>query len=167
VTAVGVANLRRSPTGLHWLGVRANERAAASVGTDTTRTKLAAFAVSSFIAGVGGALYAYGHPNLSAGSFTVFASLALIALVYLGGIAGIGGALVAGLLAEGGIATAGQTGSQLQFALSGLALIVVAIVYPNGISGGLYALRDRIARRRGDRVDAGIERPEVATVDAA
>lgn len=147
LTALLVANLRGSPTGLHWLGVRANERAAASVGTDTTRTKLMAFAVSSFIAGIGGALYAYGHPNLSAGSFTIFASLALIALVYLGGIASVAGALVAGVLAEGGIASAGQTGSQTQFAISGLALIAVAILYPNGVSGGLYALRDRIGRR--------------------
>jgi branched-chain amino acid transport system permease protein len=147
VVALVVVNLRRSPTGLHWLGVRANERAAASVGTDTTRTKLMAFAISSFIAGIGGALYAYGHPNLSAGSFTIFASLALIALVYLGGIASVAGALVAGILAEGGIASAGQTGSQTQFAISGLALIAVAILYPNGISGGLYALRDRVGRR--------------------
>jgi ABC-type branched-subunit amino acid transport system permease subunit len=147
IVALVVVNLRSSPTGLHWLGVRANERAAASVGTDTTRTKLMAFAVSSFIAGIGGALYAYGHPNLSAGSFTIFASLALIALVYLGGIASVAGALIAGVLAEGGIASAGQTGSQTQFAISGLALIVVAIVYPNGISGALYALRDRVLRR--------------------
>jgi ABC-type branched-subunit amino acid transport system permease subunit len=126
------------------------------VGTDTTRTKLTAFAVSSFIAGIGGALYAYGHPNLSAGSFTVFASLALIALVYLGGIASIAGALVAGVLAEGGVASAGQTGSQVQFAISGLALIAVAILYPNGISGGLYALRDRVARRWAGRTGGAV-----------
>lgn len=167
VTAVVVANLRRSPTGLHWLGVRSNERAAASVGTDTTRTKLTAFAVSSFIAGIGGALYAYGHPNLSAGSFTVFASLALIAIVYLGGIASVAGALIAGALAEGGLASAGQTGSQTQFAISGLALIAVAILYPNGISGGIYALRTRVAHRwsrspvTADRDDAPAPPPAV------
>jgi ABC-type branched-subunit amino acid transport system permease subunit len=164
--ALVVVNLRISPTGLHWLGVRANERAAASIGTDTTRTKLMAFAVSSFIAGIGGALYAYGHPNLSAGSFTVFASLALIALVYLGGIASVAGALVAGVLAEGGIASAGQTGSQTQFAISGVALIAVAVLYPNGISGGLYALRDRITQRW-SRPSPADDAPPVTTSAAA
>jgi ABC-type branched-subunit amino acid transport system permease subunit len=164
--ALVVVNLRISPTGLHWLGVRANERAAASIGTDTTRTKLMAFAVSSFIAGIGGALYAYGHPNLSAGSFTVFASLALIALVYLGGIASVAGALLAGVLAEGGIASAGQTGSQTQFAISGVALIAVAVLYPNGISGGLYALRDRITQRW-SRPSPADDAPPVTTSAAA
>lgn len=147
LTALLVANLRRGQTGLHWLGIRANERAAASAGTDVARTKLVAFAVSSFIAGIGGALYAYGHPNLSADSFRVFSSLALIALVYLGGIASVAGALIAGLMQDGGVFSAGRTGSQTQFAISGLALIAIAAVYPNGISGALYAGRDRIRRR--------------------
>jgi ABC-type branched-subunit amino acid transport system permease subunit len=147
LTAAAVANLRRGITGLHWLGVRANERASASAGTDVARTKLMAFAVSSFIAGIGGSLYAYGHPNLSADSFKVFQSLALLAIVYLGGIASIAGALIAGLLADGGIASAGQTGSQVQFAISGLALIAIAVLYPDGLSGGLYSLRDRVRRR--------------------
>ena len=147
LTAVMVANLRRGQTGLHWLGIRANERAAASAGTDVARTKLVAFALSSFIAGIGGALYAYGHPNLSADSFKVFSSLALLALVYLGGVASVLGALIAGLMQDGGILSAGRTGSQTQFAISGLALIAIAVLYPNGISGALYAGRDRIRRR--------------------
>lgn len=147
LTSLLVASLRRGQTGLHWLAVRSNERAAASAGADVARTKLIAFAISSFIAGLGGALYAYGHPNLSADSFKVFSSLALLAIVYLAGIASIAGALIAGFLADGGISSAGQTGSQVQFAISGLALIAVAILYPNGVSGGLYSLRDRVAKR--------------------
>lgn len=154
LAAVMVANLRRGQTGLHWLGIRANERAAASAGTDVARTKLIAFAVSSFIAGLGGVLYAYGHPNLSADSFKVFSSLALLALVYLGGVASVAGALIAGLMQDGGILSAGQTGSQTQFAVSGLALIAIAVLYPNGISGALYAGRDRIRRRLGRSVSA-------------
>ena len=37
VCALGVANLRRSPTGLRWLAVRSNERAAAASGVDVAR----------------------------------------------------------------------------------------------------------------------------------
>jgi ABC-type branched-subunit amino acid transport system permease subunit len=147
-TAVVVANLRVGQTGLRWLGVRANERAAASTGISVPREKLFAFAMSSFIAGLGGALYAYGHPNLSADSFRVFQSLALLAMTYLGGIASIAGGLVAGLMADGGITSAGQQGSQVQFAISGMLLIFFAAVYPNGVSGWVYALRDRMVGRR-------------------
>jgi ABC-type branched-subunit amino acid transport system permease subunit len=146
VTAVAVANLRRSATGLRWLAVRANERAAASSGIDVARTKLAAFAVSSFIAGIGGCLFAYGHPSLSVDSFGVFQSLALLAIAYLGGIASIGGALLAGLFADGGILTVAMDSesSQTQFAVNGIMLIVVATVYPDGVSGALYRVADRL-----------------------
>ena len=144
--AVVVANLRRSTVGLRWLAVRTNERAAAVAGIDVARTKLAAFATSSFIAGLGGCLFAYGHPSLSVDSFGVFQSLALLAIAYLGGIASVGGALLAGLFADGGIMTAALGGdtSQTQFAINGLMLIVVAIVYPDGVSGALYRVADRL-----------------------
>jgi ABC-type branched-subunit amino acid transport system permease subunit len=147
--AVGVARLRRSPRGLRWLAIRANERAAAAAGVDVAREKLVAFAVSSFIAGLGGCLYAYGHPNLSVNSFVVFQSLALLAMTYLGGIASIGGAVIAGVLADSGVLAtlAGREGSQVGFALSGVALVVFAIAYPDGIAGALYRVRDRVVAR--------------------
>lgn len=150
--AVLVANLRRAPTGLRWLAVRSNERSAAAAGIDVVRVKLTAIAVSSALAGLGGCLFAYGHPSLSVDSFGIFNSLSLLALTYLGGIAAVGGAVLGGLLADGGIVTAATTGdgaaSQTQFALSGVMLIVVAIAYPDGVSGAIYRLRDRL---RGDR----------------
>ncbi len=156
---LAVANLRRSPTGLRFLAVRANERAAAAAGVDVTRTKLVAFALSSFLAGLGGCLYAYGHPNLSADSFVVFQSLALLAITYLGGIAAVGGAVVAGVFAEGGVLSAamGSGSSDVQFAINGLVLMVVAVVYPEGITGVLYALAARLRRRPAERSEESVE----------
>lgn len=144
--AVAVSNLRRGATGLRWLAVRSNERAAAASGIDVTRTKLTAFAVSSFLAGLGGALLAYQAQTVSASSFAVFNSLALLAMTYLGGIASVAGALVAGALADGGVVNrlSGGAASETQFAVNGLALIVVAILYPDGVSGALYRVADRM-----------------------
>jgi ABC-type branched-subunit amino acid transport system permease subunit len=139
--AVAVAHLRRSPTGRRWLAVRANERAAAAAGIDVTRAKLSAFAVSSFLAGLGGTLLAYASPNaLSVDSFGVFESLAILCLTYIGGIASVAGAVVAGVITQGGLLTAitsrtGNDPSATQFALNGLVLIVVAVLFPDGISG--------------------------------
>ena len=59
VLCYAAANLRRSTTGRQMLALRSNERAAAAAGIDVARTKTAAFAVSTFIAGIGGAVIAY------------------------------------------------------------------------------------------------------------
>ncbi len=136
--ALAVANLRRSATGLRWLAVRGNERAAAAAGIDVAATKLSAFAVSSFLAALGGTIIAYESPALSPQQFMVVGAIAVLALTYLGGIASLSGALVAGILASGGILTelqGGATGSSssYQFALSGVMLVAVAVLYPDGI----------------------------------
>ncbi|MCB1248726.1 MAG: ABC transporter permease [Acidimicrobiales bacterium] len=172
LVAVAVTNMRRSRTGLRWLSVRANERAAASTGVDVRATKLGAFAASSFVAGLGGCMFAYGHQDISADSFVVFNSLALLATTYLGGIASIAGALLAGVLADGGLLSVarGGEGSELQFAIQGLVLIAVAALYPEGVTGAVYALGRRL-RRNGsaaepveadvhDAAAAGGDRPE-------
>jgi ABC-type branched-subunit amino acid transport system permease subunit len=146
--AATVANLRRSTIGLKLLAVRANERAAASSGIDVARTKLFTFAISSFLAAVGGTLLAYQRQALSAESFAVFESLALLAVTYLAGIASISGALLAGALADGGLVTValGDDTSRHQFALNGIALVVVAVLYPSGITGAVYSGAARVRR---------------------
>lgn len=136
--ALAVAKLLRSRLGVAFLAVRGNERAAAGAGVDVARIKLLAFAISAALAGVGGVLLAYQRQSLSVQSYQVFASLSVVALTYLAGITTISGALVAGALAPEGLITAlsGSTSSSTtQFAINGLALIVVAIAAPEGITG--------------------------------
>jgi branched-chain amino acid transport system permease protein len=143
---VAVARLRQGTTGLGWLAVRANERAASAAGLDVRRIKLTSFALSSFL---GGSLLAYQYATLSVNSFTVFASLALVATTYLGGVASIAGALVAGAVADGGLLTAavGSNSSAATYAINGLMLMVVAVVYPDGVIAGLRALASNLQRR--------------------
>lgn len=149
---VGVANLRRNRTGLRWLAVRANERAAAAAGIDVRRAKLGAFAVSSFIAGLAGALMAFSATTLSPSSFMVIGALVVVALTYLGGVSSIGGALVAGAMTQSGLITtvtdtwSGGASGKYVFALSGIALIVTAIAAPEGLTG---LMRDRVTKLRG------------------
>lgn len=150
LASLGVVNLRRNRTGLRWLAVRANERAAAAAGIDVTRAKLGAFAVSSFLAGLCGVLMAFSVTTLSPTSFMVIGALVAVALTYLAGVSSVGGALLAGALAQAGIVTVLAGGSDSSantyvFAISGLALIVMAIAAPQGITGlvrsGVAALR--------------------------
>lgn len=154
----GVANLRRNRTGLRWLAVRANERAAAAAGIDVTKAKLGAFAVSSFLAGLAGVLIAYSATTLSPSSFLVVGSLVALALVYLSGVSGLGGALLAGLLTQAGLLTTaldgGSTGTanDYAFVISGLVLIVMAILVPEGLTG--------LWRRQVDRLRVGRRAPQ-------
>ncbi len=160
LSAVAVANLRRSETGRRWLAVRANERAAAAAGVDVARAKLGAFAVSAGLAGLAGALTAFSVTTLSPTSFMVVGALVAVALTYLAGVTSVGGALLAGALAQGGLVTAlghdlsGGDADTYVYALSGLALVVAAIAAPEGLTGVVRAGRTRLGR--------GPARPAVA-----
>lgn len=161
ISALAIANLRRGTTGLSWLAVRANEQAAAAAGVNVRGAKLSSFALSAMLAGLGGCLLAYQRQTLSADSFGVFSSLSLVALTYLAGIAAMSGSLVAGLLAPVGllaIATGQDVGnpSEYQFAISGLMLVVVAVLYPDGVTGFIRSVWHRITRGR-HRAPAGAE----------
>ena len=150
-----VVNLRRSNTGRRILAVRANEAAAAASGVDVAQTKLVAFAISSFLAGMGGAMLAYLRGQLSGDSFSVFVSLSLVAFAYLGGIGLVSGALLAGAIAPGGLVVglmdAGFGGENLDTyanLFGGIGLIVTAIFNTDGIAGKTArTLQARRARR--------------------
>lgn len=152
VSAVVVSNLRRNRTGLRWLAVRANERAAAAAGIDVARVKLGAFALSSALAGLAGVLMAFSTSTLSTSSFLVIGALVAVALTYLAGITSVSGAIVAGLLAQAGLLTAlgggsGGTADRYSFIISGIALVVVAVVAPEGITGVIRRQIGRIGVR--------------------
>ncbi|MBM3662690.1 MAG: hypothetical protein FJW94_07355 [Actinobacteria bacterium] len=152
VSGLAIANLRRSRTGLRWLAVRANEQAAAAAGIDVAWAKLTAFSVSATLAGAAGTLLAYQRTTIGADSFGVFNSLSLLALTFLAGIAVMSGGLVAGLLAPVGllaIAVGQDVGkpSPYQFAISGILLVLVTVLYPDGITGLVRAAWNRLRPR--------------------
>ena len=135
-----VVNLRRSSTGLRMLAVRANERAAAAAGISVATTKLMAFGVSAGLAGLAGVMLGYSQTTLSFGSFDVLVSLAFFATAYLGGIATVSGAVVGGMLTANGLLFY-FLDQQFEFGkyvllISGLGLILTAVLNPEGIAGG-------------------------------
>ncbi|MGY1652382.1 ABC transporter permease [Geodermatophilus sp. SYSU D01119] len=131
--------IARGDTGRAFLAVRANERAAASVGIDVRRTKLIGFGLSAFIAGVAGCLIGYSRGELSAESFSVVVGLSVLAVAYLGGITSFGGALVAGVLGPLGLVyTALHSVFDMGNAyplITGIGLILTAVLNPSGIAG--------------------------------
>jgi ABC-type branched-subunit amino acid transport system permease subunit len=158
VLAVLVVNLRRSATGAHCLAVRANERAASAIGINVAATKLLAFGVSGFVAGAAGGLIGYQQGRLSPASFSIFVSLMLLSIAYIGGIATVPGVIFAGfVLAPGGLAfTALERWFQLgkyQPLIAGVGVILSAILNPDGVAAAARRARS-IGRRRPTHVPA-------------
>jgi ABC-type branched-subunit amino acid transport system permease subunit len=160
VAAVGlfVARLRGGRLGRAFLAVRSNERAAASIGIDVAQTKLFAFGLSAFVAGVGGGLLAYQQHNVNAATFTLWTSLTILAITYVGGVGRITGALVAGaLLASNGLLPTLLNNlfnfGQYQALIAGIALTLTAVNNPDGLTQemglGLTKLRLAAMRRSG------------------
>lgn len=141
VTFVGycVARLRTSATGRMLVAVRSNERAAAAVGIRVAPVKLYAFALSSFIAGIAGALLGFEQGTVSSASFTVQTSLALLAIAYVAGIGRIAGAVIAGVMfASDGLFVSFLDKvlhvGQYQTIVAGIALAFTAIQNPDGVA---------------------------------
>jgi branched-subunit amino acid ABC-type transport system permease component len=146
-----VANVRRSSLGQRMLAVRSNERAAAAAGINVRNVKFAAFGISSFIAGLGGALYGYNFSSVTVNRFSALTALSLIAFAYVGGITMVSGALFAGLISVEALfpyALEKWFGISGNWALlfAGLALIVTLIQNPDGVAGATW--RKRQAKRK-------------------
>jgi ABC-type branched-subunit amino acid transport system permease subunit len=139
VMAFLVARLRNSPAGRMFIAIRSNENAAAAVGVNVARTKLFAFGISAFIAGIGGGLLAYQQININPASFTSWTSLTILAIAYVGGVGRIGGAVAAGILLAGNGLVATLFNKLFDFntyqmLIAGFALMLTAVGNPDGIA---------------------------------
>lgn len=138
---VVVALVRRIDLGHRFLAVRSNERAAAAAGISVRSTKLAAFALSSALAGTAGVMYAYNFGSVTAGRFSVPLAMSAIAFVYIAGVTTVRGAVVAGTMMVGAIGgflvfdRIDLPYELLQF-VGGIALVLTIVFKPEGIAGG-------------------------------
>jgi branched-chain amino acid transport system permease protein len=173
--------VRRGRLGQRMLAVRSNERAAAAVAINPRNVKLAAFAISAFVAGLAGSLYAYNFGSVSADRFAAVVALSLIAFAYAGGITLISGAVFAGLISTQALFPYaldkwfGLNGNWFLL-FGGVILIVTLIQNPDGVAGAFYRKTHRrpvfspdlpeVALRPG-AADAGAPRSAVTGDDAA
>ena len=140
---VAVGLVRRGSLGQRMLAVRSNERAAAASAIDPRAVKFVAFGISSVIAGLAGALYAYNFSSVSADRFDPFTALSLIAFAYAGGITLISGAVFAGLISTQALFPYaldkwfGINGNW--FLLFGGAILIITLIQnPEGVAGAFY-----------------------------
>jgi ABC-type branched-subunit amino acid transport system permease subunit len=150
-----VGALKRSPSGRAFFAVRDSEDAATAAGVSLSRIKLGAFALSAFIAAVGGGMYALTVQTVSGTSFHPGVSIQYLALVILAGIRSVWGALVASVFLIWGptviAAMLGHFGfdsgqaDNWQQLLSGLLLILTVILNPRGIVGSIEEIPSQLS----------------------
>ncbi|WP_423212401.1 branched-chain amino acid ABC transporter permease [Paracoccus yeei] len=86
-------NLVRGQTGRNWQAVRDMDTAAAVIGVPVRRAKLQAFAISSAILGIAGALWAFAYlGSASVQSFGLMRSYQILFIIIIGGLGTIRGA---------------------------------------------------------------------------
>jgi branched-chain amino acid transport system permease protein len=90
--------LKRSSTGRAMFAVRDHDLAAAVLGVHPARTKIIAFGISSFLAGVAGAMFAYQTYYITVSPpFDLALSIDYVAMIVLGGIGTVLGAVLGAL----------------------------------------------------------------------
>ena len=139
------ARLVRSQTGRNWIAVRDNELAATVIGVPVFRTKLLAFAISSFYCGVAGVLWAFAYlRTVEPDGFSLDLSFKILFIIIIGGLASIRGAFFGAafivvfplLLSRVGASVFGSTDSgvveMVETMIVGLLIIVTLIAEPKG-----------------------------------
>ena len=131
------------------LAVRDNETAAGTVGVAVVRTKLTALMLSGFMAGYAGVCFAFATERISVGTFDPSVSILVVAMVVVGGLDSIAGAVLGALYAVGLPAVFGTT-TTIEFLTSGLGIMAVILYLPGGLA--------EVMRRFADLVTAGVVR---------
>ncbi len=92
------SRLQHSRLGRAWVAIREDEIAAKAMGINTRNVKLLAFTMGASFGGVAGAMFASFQGFVSPESFSLTESIAVLAMVVLGGIGHIPGVIMGGAL---------------------------------------------------------------------
>jgi branched-chain amino acid transport system permease protein len=134
VSVAAIARLVYSSGGLAFRAVGEDEIAAESIGVGTTRIKIEAFVVSSFFAGVAGALFAHSEGYIHTNSFSFVRSFEIVAFVVLGGLGSLSGAILAAVTLTAAPEILRGIG-EWRMVLYSLLLIVTMLLRPQGLLG--------------------------------
>ena len=135
-------NIVRSRFGRNFLAIKMSEHAAASLGINVHGTKVTAFVVSAFFAGLGGALFAHQQNYVNPDSFHFFDSVSYLLAVLFGGAGTIMGPVIGSvvltLLPE-------MLHDFDMYRLIVYGVIIIAVLYflPKGVWGEFEALLKR------------------------
>ena len=159
LAALFVGNAARTRIGRAWQAVRDNEIAASIMGVNLFEAKMGAFILSSFLAGIAGALYSSFYGIATPSTWNLLLSIQLIAAILIGGAASVWGSILGAafvfaipstlnnfsLLPQSASST-GIAGGDLSTIIYGLLIIVFLLFEPAGMIGLIRRIRGAIQR---------------------
>jgi branched-chain amino acid transport system permease protein len=136
LSIVFVTFLQSSRFGRALKAIREDEIAAEAMGINLARYKVQSFAIGSFLAGVGGALYGHFMGYINPSDFGFLKSVDILSMVVLGGLGSIPGTFIGAA-----ILTAApeflRFMSQYRMLVYGALLVCLMVFRPNGLLGGV------------------------------
>ena len=140
-------NLLRGGVGLSLLAVRDHPIAAEAMGIHNARVKTLTFGISALYTCVAGALSAIAVQFVAPDSFTIFLSITLLVGAVVGGVSSLSGPLFGAVFIQFVPQVAEQASKAAPWAVYGLILLVLMLVWPTGTAGGVARLRSWISSR--------------------
>ena len=147
VLGLAAKNLVRSSIGREWMAMRDMDVAASVIGIRPTYAKLSAFAVSSFIVGIAGALWGFVHLGAwEPAAFSLDRSLQLLFMIIIGGLGSVVGSIFGAaffvllplLLNQVphwlGLPISTATATYLEHMIFGALIVFFLIVEPHGLA---------------------------------
>jgi len=138
------ANIRRGGLGRLLVALRDNEDAARAFTVNVWGRKLQAFAMSGFLAGIGGAVYGFALSRISYNAFLPDQSINVAAMTVIGGIGILAGPLLGAAYILGLPAFVPLDAVTTAATAAGWLLLI--LYFPGGIAGLLAPQRDRVLR---------------------
>ena len=148
LVAIGVLALRHmlfSPFGYALRAGRDSPLRADAIGIDVDRVQWIAFIVAGLFAGAAGAVYAFSKGSISPESMAVGKSVDALVMVLLGGLHTLAGPVV-GAVSFTWLQDAVARNTDYWRATLGAIMLVLVLVFPDGIAGGVQKLWHRLAR---------------------
>ncbi|MFZ6005205.1 MAG: ABC transporter permease [Actinomycetota bacterium] len=141
-------SLRRNRSGRVFIGVRDNGKVMQAFGVNLARTRLAAFAMSGFIAAVAGALFAYQQRTVDSQTYAPRTSILIFTMTIIGGAGSLAGAIIGAVYVLGIPLLPGlREIDNIDLLSSGLGLLVLLLFLPGGLAEGFYRARDSFLRK--------------------
>jgi len=142
-------NLIRSKPGRAWIAIRDQDIAAQAIGISLLWYKLSSFAVSSFYAGIAGALFAHYLMYIGPGHFELLVSVQYLAMIIVGGLGSVLGSIFGAIfmtllpeilkflpdLLRGSYPVIVERFADINLILYGLIIILFILKEPKGLYG--------------------------------
>jgi branched-chain amino acid transport system permease protein len=151
---VAALNLQRSYIGRRWIAVADHDVAARSAGINISAAKLMAFAISSAIVSLAGALGAYYEGVLTAETYDIQLAIASLAMIIVGGVGSVLGSVLGALvltflpylldlaMKTAGIALSGGSLNGIHSIAYGTLILLFLVFEPLGLAALWYRIRN-------------------------